>query len=91
MHCVLADTWEKANHRLGKTADAMEKTKYMDFMPSGRRFKEHRAARWMERMKRIFDHSDGWEIFRYIEISIRKHKGARGRSRSNDARCVVPT
>ena len=28
-------------------------------------------------MKRIFDHSDGWEIFRYIEISIRKHKDAR--------------
>ncbi len=31
----------------------MEKTKHMDFMPSGRRFKEHRAARWMKRMERI--------------------------------------
>ena len=46
--------WKKPNSpSLGKTADAMEKTKHMDFMPSGWRFKEHRAARWMERMKRI--------------------------------------
>ena len=28
--------WEKANQRLGKTADAMEKTRHMDFMPCGR-------------------------------------------------------
>jgi len=27
--------------------------------PSGQRFKEHRAARWMKRMKRIFDLADG--------------------------------
>ena len=31
----------------------MEKTKHMDFMPCGWGFKEHRAARWMKRMKRI--------------------------------------
>ena len=30
-----------------------------------------------DRMKRILYHSDGWDIFRYIEISIRKHKVAR--------------
>ena len=31
----------------------MEKTKHMDFMPSGRGFKEHRAARWMKRIIRL--------------------------------------
>ena len=30
MHCVPAYTWEKANQRLGKTADAMEITRHMD-------------------------------------------------------------
>ena len=47
--------WEKANQRLGKTASLWKKENtWITFRPSGRRFKEHRAARWMRRMKRIF-------------------------------------
>ena len=41
---------KKLSLQLRKNRFAMEKTKHMDFMPSGRRFKEHRAARWMKRI-----------------------------------------
>ena len=47
----------------GKTADAMEKTKHMDFMPSGRRFKEHRAARWIK----------GWKGCKGLFLFLREH------------------
>jgi hypothetical protein len=42
MHCVPADTWEKAQLAAEEKPHCVLNKK-----PSGRRFKEHRAARWI--------------------------------------------
>ena len=45
---------KKLSLQLRKNRFAMEKTKHMDLMPSGRGFLEHRAARWIKGCKGLF-------------------------------------